>query len=68
MTNSTDDVSARRAATGPAKEDPVLGAAEDQANFIRGVSIGLGALEAGREISVDHAAIRLGLEREEVSS
>ena len=68
MTNSTDDVSARLATTGPAKEDPVLGAAEDQANFIRAVTIGLSELEAGREMSFDHAAIRLGLERGEVSS
>lgn len=68
MTDSSDDVRARRATTGPAKEDPVLGAAEDQADFIRAVSIGLSDLEAGREISFDHPAIRLGLEPGEVSS
>ena len=68
MTNSNDDVSARLATTGPAEEDPVSGAAEDQANFIRAVTIGLSELEAGREMSFDHPAIRLGLERGEVSS
>ncbi len=64
LTNSADDVSVRRATTGPAKEDLVLGAAEDRVNLIRALSIGLSDLEADRAAALDHAAMRLGLERE----
>jgi hypothetical protein len=64
MADSTDDdVGMRCVPKGTAKGNPVPGGAEDQANFIRAVSIGLSDLEAGREISFDDAGIRLGLDR-----
>ena len=43
-------------------------AAKERAGFIRAVTAGLEDLEAGRELSFDDAAIRLGLDRGEVSS
>lgn len=63
MANSTDDDgSLRHVTNGVAKGDSVPSAAQERANFIRAVRIGLDAFEAGREHSFDDAAIRLGLD------
>lgn len=55
-------------ATATGKGDLVPGAAEERANFIRAVTVGLNDLETGRDVSFDDAAIRLGLDRNEVPS
>jgi hypothetical protein len=44
------------------------GAAEEQADFIRAVTVGINNLETGRDVSFDDAAIRLGLDRNEAPS
>ena len=65
MANSTgDDGSLCHVTNGVAQGDPVAGAAEERANFIRAVGIGLEDLGAGREHSFDDAATRLGLDRD----
>ena len=68
MADSTDDdVSMRSVTNRMAKGDSIPGAAEQQANFIRAVGIGLNDLSNGREFSFGYAVIRLGLDRVEVS-
>lgn len=62
MANPTDhDASMRSATTVAAAGDLAPRGAEERADFIRAVTAGLNDLEAGREISFDDAAIRLGL-------
>jgi hypothetical protein len=46
----------------------VPGAAEEQADFIRAVPVGINNLETGCDVSFDDAAIRLGLDRNEAPS
>ena len=62
------NASVRSETTGTATGDLVRGATEERADFIRAATVGLEYLEAGREFSFDAAAIRLGLDRVEVSS
>jgi hypothetical protein len=63
-----DDASMRRITTSTAKGDLAPGAAEEQADFIRAVTVGINNLETGRDVSFDDAAIRLGLDRNEAPS
>ena len=66
MANRTDhDASRRSATTVAATGDLPPRGAEERADFIRAVTAGLNDLEAGREISFDDAAIRLGLNLDE---
>jgi hypothetical protein len=60
--SAADDASMRCVTAGTATGDFALGGGGEWADFIRAVSIGLNDLEAGREISFDDAAIRLGLD------
>ena len=69
MANPPDDnASMRGTTTSAANGDLVPGAAEEQADFIRAVPVGINNLETGRDISFDDAAIRLGLDRNEAPS
>jgi len=64
MTDSTGDgVSMHRFTNDTTKGDSVQGVAEEQANFMRAVSIGLKDLDSGREISSDDAATRVWPDR-----
>ncbi|NIW84994.1 MAG: hypothetical protein GWN09_00030 [Gammaproteobacteria bacterium] len=58
-------MSKRSATTVAATGDLIPRGAEERAVFIRAVTAGLNDLEAGREISFDDAAIRLGLNLDE---
>lgn len=58
----------RSATTGAVTGDSITSAAKERADFSRAVTAGLEDLEAARELSFDDAAIRLGLDRGEVSS
>ena len=57
-----DDASMRRVTTGTAKGYLVPRAADERANFIHAVTVGLNDLETGRDVSFDDAAIRLGVD------
>lgn len=57
----------RSGTTAAATGDLIMSAAKQRADFIRAVTTGLEDLEAGREFAFDDAAIRLGLDRREVS-
>jgi hypothetical protein len=46
----------------------VRGAAEERANSIRAVTVGLYGLETGRDVSFADAAIGLGLDQNEAPS
>lgn len=62
MANSPEDnTSMRGVTTDSGKGYLVPGTAEEQANFIRAVTVGFNDLETGRELSSVDAAIRLGL-------
>ena len=63
-----DDANMHCVTTATASGDLVLGAAEERADYIRAVSVGLNDLEAGLEISFDDAAIRLGPNRVAVAT
>jgi hypothetical protein len=69
MANATDqNIEMGNGTTGKATGDLIASAAKDRATFIRAVTAGLEDLDAGRELSFDDAASRLGLERGEGSS
>jgi hypothetical protein len=69
MANATDqNIQMGNGTTVMGTGDLMASAAKDRAAFIRAVTAGLEDLDAGRELSFDDAANRLGLERGEGSS
>ncbi|MCO6442113.1 MAG: hypothetical protein J5I81_13785 [Nitrococcus mobilis] len=55
----------RNEMTDSTKGGSILSAANERAEFIRAVIVGLEDLEADRELSFDKAAIRLGVDQSE---
>ena len=69
MANATDqNIQMGNGTTVKGTGDLMASAAKDRAAFIRAVTAGLEDLDVGRELSIDDAANRLGLERGEGSS
>jgi len=63
-----DDARMRNVTTVTVKGYWVPGATEDPASLIRAVTVDLNDLETARDVSFDGAAIRLGLDRNELPS